>query len=167
MPLARGPAVWDIALKKARYPLRVGDQVYLMINIIKLVRTRVHERLGAQGVVYTFPQTAVLVKLRETAGMSAAELARVAMVRPQTINKLLAKLYGDGLIEARDDPAHGRIRRIFLTKTGKEITKKFDAASNEITGLMFSNVSSAEQTQLESILQRCAESLQQNGAADE
>ena len=98
-------------MKKLRYPIHVGDPVYLMMKLIRLVRNQATGILAADGMGYTFPQTAILVKLRETAGMSAAELARVAMVRPQTINKILVKLYADGLIEAKDDPAHGRIRR--------------------------------------------------------
>lgn len=36
--------------------------------------------------------------------------------------RTLIKLYADGLIEARDDPDHGRIRRIFLTRRGKQLT---------------------------------------------
>jgi DNA-binding MarR family transcriptional regulator len=120
-------------MKKLRYPIHVGDPVYLMMKLIRLVRNQATGILAADGMGYTFPQTAILVKLRETAGMSAAELARVAMVRPQTINKILVKLYADGLIEAKDDPAHGRIRRIFLTRHGKQITEKFDKVSNFIT----------------------------------
>lgn len=151
-------------LKKSRHPLQVGgDHVYLFVKVLRLVRTRVHEQLDAQGISYTFPQTAVMVKLRETPGRSAAELARVALVRPQTINKILAKLYADGVIEARDDPAHGRIKRIFLTKRGAEIVRKFDAISNVITGRMFEQVNAAEQKQLASILLRCVDSLQAQG----
>jgi len=152
--------------KKARHPLQVGgDHVYLLVKVLRLVRARVHEQLDAQGISYTFPQTAMLVKLREAPGRSAAELARVALVRPQTINKILAKLYADGVVESRTDPAHGRIKRIFLTKHGAEIVKKFDAVSNVITGNMFENVNAAEQKQLASIMQRCVDSLQAHGDA--
>jgi len=152
--------------KKTRHPLQVGgDHVYLFVKVLRLVRAHVHEQLDAQGISYTFPQTAMLVKLRETPGRSAAELARVALVRPQTINKILAKLYADGVVESRTDPAHGRIKRIFLTKHGAEIVKKFDAVSNVITGNMFENVNAAEQKQLASIMQRCVDSLQAHGDA--
>jgi DNA-binding MarR family transcriptional regulator len=146
-------------LRKDRHPLHVGDHAYLMVQVVKLVSAHVYRQFGARGVAYTFPQTTVLVRLRETAGQSAAELARVAMVRPQTMNKNLARLYRDGLIEARDDPAHGRIRRIFLTKRGLEIVRRFDATSNLIMSRMFENVGPADQKRLESILQRCVASL--------
>lgn len=155
-------------MKKTRHPLQVGgDHSYLLVNVVRLARARVSEQLDAQGISFTFPQTAVLVKLRETPGRSAAELARVALVRPQTINKILAKLYADGAIESRTDPAHGRIKRIFLTKRGAEIVKKFDAISNVVTGGMFEHVTGAEQKQLASILQRCVDSLQARGRVDD
>ena len=154
-------------MKKARHPLQVGgDHSYLLVKAVRLMHARVREQLDAQGISFTFPQTAVLVKLRETPGRSAAELARVALVRPQTINKILAKLYADGAIESRTDPAHGRIKRIFLTKRGAETVKKFDAISNVVTGGMFENVNGAEQKQLASILQRCVDSLQAHGNVD-
>lgn len=157
----------ETKMKKLRYPIHVGDPVYLMMKLIRLVRNQATGILAADGMGYTFPQTAILVKLRETAGMSAAELARVALVRPQTINKILVKLYADGLIEAKDDPAHGRIRRIFLTRHGKQVTAKFDKASNLITLTMFKNVPAAQQKQLEHTLNECIKSLQQAGATED
>lgn len=152
-------------MKKSGHPLHVGDHVYLLVQVLRLIRARVHEQLEAQGISYTFPQTVVLVKLRETPGRSAADLARVALVRPQTINKILTKLYADRVIESRTDPAHGRIKRIFLTKRGTEIVRKFDAISDVVTGGMFENVDLDEQELLASILRRCADSLRELGDA--
>ena len=103
---------------------------------------------------------------RTAPGRSAAELARVALVRPQTINKILAKLYADGVIESRSDPAHGRIKRIFLTKRGAEIVRRCDAISNVVTGGMFEHVTVTEQAQLASVLQRCVDSLQSQIGSD-
>lgn len=154
-------------MKKLRYPIHVGDPVYLMMQLMRLVRNHAYTLLAQDGIGYTFPQTAVLVKLRETAGMSAAELARVALVRPQTINRTLIKLYADGLIEARDDPAHGRIRRIFLTKRGKQLTEKFDNVSNLVTHRMFKNITAAQQKQLTSMLQECIAALRNAGAKED
>jgi len=154
-------------LKKARHPLQVGDHSYLLVKALRLLRSCVQVQLDAQGISYTFPQTAVLVKLRQTPGRSAAELARVALVRPQTINKILAKLYADGVIESRSDPAHGRIKRIFLTRRGVQIVRRCDAISNVVTGGMFEHVTEPEQAQLASILQRCVESLQSQLGSDD
>jgi len=167
LPLRRHPRpAQGPQLKKARHPLQVGDHSYLLVKTLRLLRSCVQVQLDAQGISYTFPQTAVLVKLRETPGRSAAELARVALVRPQTINKILAKLYADGVIESRSDPAHGRIKRIFLTKRGAEIVRRCDAISNVVTGGMFEHVTVTEQAQLASVLQRCVDSLQSQIGSD-
>ena len=65
--------------------------------------------------------------------MSAADMARLGDVRPQTVLKLLGHLCKHKLIESRRDPAHGRIRRLHLTFRGLDIARKCEAISNEIS----------------------------------
>ena len=66
----------------------------------------------------TSPQFGVLSVLVADPGLSAADLARAAMVTPQAINLLVASLERDGLIRKKTHPRHGRVLQLFPTDAG-------------------------------------------------
>jgi DNA-binding MarR family transcriptional regulator len=66
----------------------------------------------------TSPQFGVLSVLVADPGLSAADLARAAMVTPQAINLLIGTLEREGLIRRQKHPTHGRVLQLFPTAAG-------------------------------------------------
>jgi DNA-binding MarR family transcriptional regulator len=66
----------------------------------------------------TSPQFGVLSVLVADPGLSAADLARAAMVTPQAINLLVAGLERERLIRKHQHPSHGRVLQLFPTDEG-------------------------------------------------
>src|ERR1700731_756553 len=56
----------------------------------------------------TPPQFAVLTVLRAYPGLSGADLARVALLTPQTVGVIIGNLERDGAIRKTPHPVHGR-----------------------------------------------------------
>jgi DNA-binding MarR family transcriptional regulator len=64
----------------------------------------------------TLPESSALGRLQRGGPMTAAALAKVELISPQSIGVTVASLEAKGLIERRADPADGR--RVILTLTG-------------------------------------------------
>ena len=80
--------------------------------------------------------TALLVLLRYT-GLSTAELARQAAVRPQSMGEVVSGLESKGLIERDPDVDHKRILRVRLTTVGRQIALSYRFEVSKIEQLMY------------------------------
>jgi DNA-binding MarR family transcriptional regulator len=95
---------------------------YLLRQAANAQRRRIDRSLSAMGL--THPQFVVLTMVRAYQGCSNAELARVAMLTPQTVHAIIANLERRGLIARQPDPTHGRIRHTGLTAAGGELLER-------------------------------------------
>jgi DNA-binding MarR family transcriptional regulator len=99
-----------------------GEQGYLgyllrqahAANRLKMERT-----LADLGV--TPPQFVVLTMLSAYPGLSGADLARVALLTPQTVGVIIRNLERDGAIRKSPHPVHGRVLQWTLTGRGKTL----------------------------------------------
>ena len=66
----------------------------------------------------TSPQFVVLTMLKAYPGLSGADLARVAMLTPQTIGVIIRNLERDGAIRKTPHPVHGRVLQWRVTPRG-------------------------------------------------
>lgn len=133
---------------------------YLMKQVQHLMRAQIEGRMRNTGIALTFPHAAVLAALLEEPGMSGAKLAKRSMVTPQTVNTILNRLEADGMIERRPDPEHGRILRAYATPLGEATFTRGASIADEVIDRMLGALSTAEQDQLRSYLQRCIKALQ-------
>jgi DNA-binding MarR family transcriptional regulator len=69
----------------------------------------------------TQPQYAVLALLNAYPGLSNADLARVAVLTPQTLSVIVANLEKAGALTKRPHPVHGRILCLELTERGRSL----------------------------------------------
>ncbi len=69
----------------------------------------------------TPPQFLVLTMLAAYPGASNAELARLTLLTPQTVNVIVANLERAGALSRRPHEVHGRILEIELTDKGKRL----------------------------------------------
>lgn len=89
---------------------------YLLRQAQAASRLTLERSLGELGV--TVPQFVVLTMLKAYPGLSGAELARVALLTPQTVGVIIANLERDGAIRKTADPVHGRRLQWTLTPHG-------------------------------------------------
>jgi DNA-binding MarR family transcriptional regulator len=69
----------------------------------------------------TSPQFVVLTMLRAYPGLSGADLARVAMLTPQTVGVIIRN---DGAIRKSPHPVHGRVLQWTVTRRGTALLNK-------------------------------------------
>jgi DNA-binding MarR family transcriptional regulator len=85
-------------------------------------RLRMERALADLGV--TPPQFTVLTMLAAYPGLSNADVARLAMLTPQTVSVIVANLLRSGAIARRPHAVHGRIQHIDVTEAGKALLKQ-------------------------------------------
>ena len=72
----------------------------------------------------TPPQFAVLTMLKAYPGLSGADVARVALLTPQTVGVIIRNLERDGAIRKMPHPVHGRVLQWTLTRRGETLLDK-------------------------------------------
>ena len=72
----------------------------------------------------TPPQFAVLTMLKAYPGLSGADVARVALLTPQTVGVIIRNLERDGAIRKMPHPLHGRVLQWTLTRRGETLLDK-------------------------------------------
>jgi DNA-binding MarR family transcriptional regulator len=93
-----------------------GYLAYLLRQAQAATRLTLERSLTDLGV--TPPQFAVLTMLNAYPGLSGADLARVALLTPQTVGVIIRNLERDGAIRNTPHPVHGRVLQWTLTRRG-------------------------------------------------
>ena len=75
----------------------------------------------------TPPQFAVLTMLRAYPGLSNAELARLALLTPQTVSLIVANLERSGLVKRSQHETHGRVQPLALSDEGAALLARATA----------------------------------------
>jgi DNA-binding MarR family transcriptional regulator len=99
-----------------------GYLAYLLRQAQAAARLTLERSLGEIGV--TPPQFVVLTMLKAYPGLSGADLARVALLTPQTVGVIIRNLERDGAIQKTPHPVHGRILQWTLTRHGLTLLEK-------------------------------------------
>ncbi len=93
-----------------------GHIAYLLRQAQAATRLTLERALTDLGV--TQPQFAVLTMLNAYPGLSGADVARVALLTPQTVGVIIGNLERDGAIQKTPHPVHGRVLQWTLTRRG-------------------------------------------------
>src|SRR5207253_7911103 len=99
-----------------------GYLAYLLRQAQAATRLSMERALASLGV--TPPQFAVLTMLKAYAGLSGADLARVALLTPQTVGVIIRNLERAGSIRKTAHPVHGRVLMWTLTDGGMALLGK-------------------------------------------
>ena len=99
-----------------------GHLAYLLRQAQAAARLTLERALADLGV--TPPQFAVLTMLRAYPGLSGADLARVALLTPQTVGVIIRNLERSGAIRKTPHPVHGRLLQWTLTRRGGTLLDK-------------------------------------------
>ena len=131
--------------------------LYLVGRIDRVVRRAMGSVLTAQGL--SVNQYATLSVLDRRSGLSNAQLARRALVSPQSMNEVLLTLEQRGLVGRRAHPDHGRILQARLTAKGRALLARCDAEVDRVEAQMVSDLSEDEQAALRGALLSSIRSL--------
>ncbi|HVV42345.1 MAG TPA: MarR family transcriptional regulator [Nitrobacter sp.] len=93
-----------------------GYLAYLLRQAQAATRLTLERALADLGV--TPPQFVVLTMLKAYPGLSGADLARVALLTPQTVGVIIRNLERHGAIRKTPHAVHGRILQWTLTRRG-------------------------------------------------
>ena len=148
MPRTRKPAADSAEL--ARFP-------YLIGRVDRRVRGELAERL--RGYALTVPEYTTLSVLRARPGLSNAQLARRALITPQSMSQVVAALERRGLIERSPDPAHQRILRTTLTRTGEKLLDELADMAGALEDEVMADLSPAQREALMEGLRSCMRRL--------
>ncbi|WP_375780826.1 MarR family winged helix-turn-helix transcriptional regulator [Bradyrhizobium sp. ma5] len=99
-----------------------GYLAYLLRQAHAASRLSMERELAGLGV--TSPQFVVLTMLKAYPGLSGADLARVALLTPQTVSVIIRNLERDGAIRKTPHPVHGRVLQWTLTGHGTTLLEK-------------------------------------------
>ena len=132
--------------------------LYLVGRIDRVVRRAMGTVLEAQGL--SVNQYATLSVLDRRSGLSNAQLARRALVSPQSMNEVLLALEQRGLVRRRAHPEHGRILQARLTAKGRTLLARCDEEVHQVEARMVSGLSEDEQAALRSALLSSIHALQ-------
>ncbi|WP_192252493.1 MarR family winged helix-turn-helix transcriptional regulator [Mesorhizobium silamurunense] len=95
---------------------------YLLRQAAGAYRLRVERALDEFGV--TQPQFATLTILSAYPGISNADLARLAVLTPQTVSVIVGNLERAGSLVRKPHAVHGRIQHLDLSDSGRALLKK-------------------------------------------
>lgn len=124
-PRRKAPAAAPVVRMPAPGEGKRGEQGYLgylLRQAHAAVRLTTERSLADLGV--TSPQFAVLTMLRAYPGLSGADVARVALLTPQTVGVIIRNLERDGAIRKTPHPIHGRVLQWTLTRRGAALLDK-------------------------------------------
>lgn len=107
-----------------------GYLTYLLRQASAAVRLALDRALAKEDM--TYPQQSALTMIRAYEAISAADLARLTMLTPQTINGIVRGLELRGAVRKEPDPVNGRILRLIITEEGRALNKRCRALAAPI-----------------------------------
>ncbi|MCP1118574.1 MarR family winged helix-turn-helix transcriptional regulator [Robbsia andropogonis] len=95
---------------------------YLLRQAAGAYRNRMDR--GLVDLDITPPQFAVMTMVNSYPGISNADIARLALLTPQTVSVIVMNLERGGIVRRLPHDVHGRILQIELSKRGKALLQR-------------------------------------------
>jgi len=133
-------------------PERQPSLIYVIGRVDQGVRRELRVRLAPLAL--SVPDVTTLSVLRGRSGLSNAQLARRALITPQSMLEVLASLEQRGLLARRPDAANARIMRAELTPSGRRLLARADAVIAALEDELLAAVAPEEREQARGALLR-------------
>jgi MarR family transcriptional regulator, organic hydroperoxide resistance regulator len=104
-------------------------------------------------------QVSMMAHLWETDAVSQAELVRKLGVSPPTVNKMVGLLVKNGFVKCLDCKQDKRLKRVHLTKKGKDVRLKVEQQWHKLETMTLANLSETETMMLSMLLVKVKNSL--------
>jgi DNA-binding MarR family transcriptional regulator len=138
-----------------------GHLAYLLRQAQAATRLTLERALADLSV--TPPQFVVLTMLRAYPGLSGADLARVALLTPQTIGVIIRNLERDSAIRKTPHPVHGRVLQWTLTRRGAALLDRCRRPVKALERRLVAGLPAKAQITVRRWLSKIAADLQQDG----
>jgi DNA-binding MarR family transcriptional regulator len=135
-----------------------GYLAYLLRQAQAATRLTMERALADLGI--TPPQFIVLTMLKAYPGLSGADVARVALLTPQTVGVIIANLERDGAIRKTPHPIHGRVLQWRLTRRGNTLLGECRRHARAVERRLTAGLSSKSQLTVRRWLSKIATDLQ-------
>jgi DNA-binding MarR family transcriptional regulator len=132
---------------------------YLLRQAAAASRLTLERALAELGA--TPPQFVVLTMLKAYPGLSGADLARVALLTPQTVGVIIRNLERDRAIRMTPHPVHGRVLQWTLTGRGERLLEGCRRHAVALERRLGAGLSLREQATVRRWLAKIAADLQQ------
>jgi DNA-binding MarR family transcriptional regulator len=134
-----------------------GHLAYLLRQAQAATRLTLERALADLAV--TPPQFAVLTMLKAYPGLSGADVARVALLTPQTVGVIIRNLERDGAIRKMPHPVHGRVLQWSLTRRGGTLLGKCRRHVNAVERRLVAGLGAKSQATIRRWLSKIAAEL--------
>ena len=114
---------------------------YLLRQAAGAYRLRLERALA--DIEVTPPQFSVLTMLAAYPGHSNADLARLALLTPQTVSVIIANLERAGAVVRRPHEVHGRIQHLDLSPGGKALLAECRACAHAVETELIAGLTAA------------------------
>ncbi|MBY8822924.1 MarR family winged helix-turn-helix transcriptional regulator [Sphingomonas colocasiae] len=131
---------------------------FLVSDVSRLLRRSFDEKARTIGV--TRPQWRVLTLLARREGINQGGIADLLEVEPITLSRMIDRLQEAGLVERRADPNDRRAWQLFLTDKAAPIIAQLKDYAEELFVDVLDGFSEAEERQLNALLARIHQNLQ-------
>jgi DNA-binding MarR family transcriptional regulator len=135
---------------------------YTVGRLDRAVRRRLAEVLERFDL--SIPEFTTLSVLARRPGLSNAQLARRALIRPQSMNQVLGSLERQRLVERTPDPDHARILRATLTGRGRAVCDEAERATRAMEAAAAAEIPEEELRRAVEILDRLTQRLSDDPA---
>jgi len=120
-----------------------ASMIYIVGRLNQGIRREMRARLAEFSL--SVAEYTTLSVLDSRPELSNAQLARRALVTPQSMLEILAELERRALVERRLDPDNARILRARLTRQGRDRLRAADPAIQALHDEMFAGMSARQQ----------------------
>ena len=132
---------------------------YLINLAAQRLRYELHQSFQAKGYDVTPEQWAVLNRLWEEDGLSQVELAERTFKDKPGTTRILNLLEKKKIVVRRPDEHDGRVLRVFLTKTGKDLQAKLIPCAEEVLAKSGRNLTKEQLSQFKRTLHQMLDNL--------
>ena len=137
-----------------------GHIAYLLRQAQAATRLTLDRSLADLGV--TPPQFAVLTMLNAYPGLSGADVARLALLTPQTVGVIIGNLERDGAIRKTPHPVHRRVLQWTLTHHGSDLLEKCRRRVDAVERRLVAGLGAKAETTIRRWLSKIAADLHQD-----
>ncbi len=131
---------------------------YLIGRLDRAVRHGLNEVLAPHEL--SIPQYTTLSVLKRQPGLSNAQLARRALILPQSMIQVIVGLESRGLVQRAPNPAHQRVLRTHLTDEGERLLGHAERAARGLEAQLVAAVDDEDDVErIAAVIQRWANVL--------
>ena len=104
-------------------------------------------------------QELVLKVLADSDGRTMSQLALALGVQPPTVTKMVTRLSTQGYVDRRVSDSDGRLARVYLTETGRELVTSVDKAWKRLEREAMSGLDDKDRKKLRKLLRQVEKNL--------